>query len=634
MPLGYGYFPYDSPTFSDYFGIWYGPYNLFQNCKIHIVLKPKVSLDVTHLPNNNGSWDINSPEFLLQINEENEYSVEPVRVAADSSKATMVMVMPSLNSVIIYPELDPFGANKDKYGYFQKVYTDNQVVKFQYLHPQGIPTANPVKMIVQDAATGDILRSFYFEIVRPPVLLLHGLGSSASSMTYLKNHLISQGYADFPNGYVNAFSYNANIPVGFTYNSVHEFSQSLITSAKNNYQVSAGKVDVVGYSMGGLLSRAYLQSSQYRNDLNKLITINTPHSGSELANHPLAALYAFFKQQPAIMELRTNSFSIDVLLNGPSLNKHVVPSHTIASTWNIECPGSNSDNWVEEVLYQICHLPPLFLCNSPDWWDCIFDGSNENDGMVSLLSQHGGITGTVISNDLFHTLVNENALTAQQVNMLLGLSNTSSAFSHTGFNPAMINATAPAADRNVLTINFLSPADNTVFAPGQVVHFSIDGSNDVQKGLLAFHGPFLDTIQIAYFAGADLEFDYTLPGNASGTFRIGVIGADEDSLFALDTLTLHIEGAPLQEITPGAPGETKFVVAPNPGSVGFDVTLQQGDDLFFEGELFSATGKKLLSFTNAGISSVTVDGSHLPKGVFLLVLRCEGYTTMKKWVKV
>jgi pimeloyl-ACP methyl ester carboxylesterase len=51
----------------------------------------------------------------------------------------------------------------------------------------------------------------------------------------------------------------------------------------------AEKVRLVGHSAGGLVARVYLQSAlpgiEYRHDVDRLITIGTPHLGSALASH-------------------------------------------------------------------------------------------------------------------------------------------------------------------------------------------------------------------------------------------------------------------------------------------------------------------------------------------------------------
>lgn len=46
------------------------------------------------------------------------------------------------------------------------------------------------------------------------------------------------------------------------------------------------KVILVGHSMGGLVARSYIQSSSYRHDVERLITLGTPHRGSAEAYYP------------------------------------------------------------------------------------------------------------------------------------------------------------------------------------------------------------------------------------------------------------------------------------------------------------------------------------------------------------
>ena len=52
---------------------------------------------------------------------------------------------------------------------------------------------------------------------------------------------------------------------------------------------AARKVRIVAHSAGGLVARVYLQSAlpgiEYRHDVDRLITLNTPHLGSALASH-------------------------------------------------------------------------------------------------------------------------------------------------------------------------------------------------------------------------------------------------------------------------------------------------------------------------------------------------------------
>ncbi|WP_066503673.1 lipase family alpha/beta hydrolase [Abyssisolibacter fermentans] len=60
--------------------------------------------------------------------------------------------------------------------------------------------------------------------------------------------------------------------------SAKEYLIPIIEKAKN--KTGSNKVDIVAHSMGGLVARSYIQSEDYRDDINKLILAGTPNAGS------------------------------------------------------------------------------------------------------------------------------------------------------------------------------------------------------------------------------------------------------------------------------------------------------------------------------------------------------------------
>lgn len=56
------------------------------------------------------------------------------------------------------------------------------------------------------------------------------------------------------------------------------YLKPMIDQAKQ--ATGASKVDVVAHSFGGLVTRAYIQSDEYTNDIDQLITLGSPHEGS------------------------------------------------------------------------------------------------------------------------------------------------------------------------------------------------------------------------------------------------------------------------------------------------------------------------------------------------------------------
>lgn len=53
-----------------------------------------------------------------------------------------------------------------------------------------------------------------------------------------------------------------------------------LTQAANQPYVRTDKADIIAHSMGGLVSRAYIQSDGYNNNVRRLITLGTPHLGA------------------------------------------------------------------------------------------------------------------------------------------------------------------------------------------------------------------------------------------------------------------------------------------------------------------------------------------------------------------
>jgi Big-like domain-containing protein/alpha/beta hydrolase family protein len=115
-----------------------------------------------------------------------------------------------------------------------------------------------------------------FNLVKPPVVLLHGLWSNPSVWDALSSKLINE------NGYQFTFSMPLNPASHFDQN------KSLISTAidnaliyyNKNLNLVAKKADIVGHSMGGLLVKLHGQASKIRS----ITTVGTPHCGSGLAD--------------------------------------------------------------------------------------------------------------------------------------------------------------------------------------------------------------------------------------------------------------------------------------------------------------------------------------------------------------
>lgn len=145
----------------------------------------------------------------------------------------------------------------------------------------------------KNALTEEPLFKNYVKITTPPVLLVHGVWTNINSLVSIETSLREKGnYQPFKvlkiyklhkddggNTAEKPFSGDAHeIPDGI--NRLRKICSS------NN--LSAGKVSLVVHSRGGLYSRAYIEELEpgidYNFDIHSLITLNTPHAGSQLAN--------------------------------------------------------------------------------------------------------------------------------------------------------------------------------------------------------------------------------------------------------------------------------------------------------------------------------------------------------------
>ncbi len=159
------------------------------------------------------------------------------------------------------------------------------------------------------------------QAAEPPVLLIHGLWGNAGSWQAMADKLVNEGWQEgcciqFPSNSTSAEKIDVQYSGGGSRNLVGSAARSFVCRKrpasgkrifyrlvfKNNdgqtfemqgRQVAeairlvkewtgASKVVLVGHSMGGVASRAYLQSSAYRGDVCGLVTVDTPHLGSLL----------------------------------------------------------------------------------------------------------------------------------------------------------------------------------------------------------------------------------------------------------------------------------------------------------------------------------------------------------------
>jgi alpha-tubulin suppressor-like RCC1 family protein/pimeloyl-ACP methyl ester carboxylesterase len=143
-------------------------------------------------------------------------------------------------------------------------------------------------------------REDYIKIVRPPLMLQHGIFSDENAfddfrttegqlLTY--HHVFKLVHANklSPNA---SFNYNADVLLngnGLDNSQSKSFRDVIIDMRNLGY--ACNRLDYVGHSMGGCVARQAINSPEYiplsyygKGFVNKLITLDTPHNGSPLAD--------------------------------------------------------------------------------------------------------------------------------------------------------------------------------------------------------------------------------------------------------------------------------------------------------------------------------------------------------------
>jgi triacylglycerol lipase len=106
---------------------------------------------------------------------------------------------------------------------------------------------------------------------RPPLLLIHGFACSRGAWWWLRRRLEAAGWTV------------ATINLEPIYSSIEDYVEPLAKRIDAVLaETGASQLILVGHSMGGLVARAYLRRFGVQR-VARLITLATPHAGSELA---------------------------------------------------------------------------------------------------------------------------------------------------------------------------------------------------------------------------------------------------------------------------------------------------------------------------------------------------------------
>lgn len=581
-----------------------------------------------------------------------------VKICADFSKATAVKFINN-NGTIASSNIrfrmksDPNGNNTDYTGWF--ITTDYSVVgnvvtaRFthpKYLNGNGLYRVDTIQVV--NSANNAVIYEHPARIYRAPVVLVHGLWGNAYSMQEIQYQLITSG------------KYNSTMVKVIDYESTNSYdyntNANVVKDGINNTLIglrilkySAGKVDIVAHSMGGILSRIYLQNPDcmgtpnncYRGDIHKLITLNTPHSGTQVANFFLgnsncAAIARLLLGQNgmnwsngAVADLQCNSPAIAAMNSTPSLNRHIVPCRATAT---YTTPGPTTILTNENALTNaigVCRAESGLQFNNTVF---LF---TPNDLIVPDNSQIGGLPDySYIANTMHTESPNSSSVISDLQVSLEANAATSSLFDGNtgGFNPPVIAPTLKTDETNQDSdgsrsgnITITSPSFGFSTTSGSTIQVSVTAASAISRVITTIGNIQAGIYSIDTIAN-NFSFNYTVPTTVVGKISIVALGFDISGLVDFDTLEI-------QSVPSIAPDSIKFVeefiAVPKSRTTGFRLMGYfngiQNDITELSGSTFSidstpiATISKVSNVYGVDTGFTTLQGAFLGKSAYAYV---------------
>ncbi|MDD7885739.1 T9SS type A sorting domain-containing protein [Flavivirga sp. 57AJ16] len=504
---------------------------------------------------------------------ESKLGLTNLSIAADGSSATLFKYSSSEIENISFKVKEDQNNNPDLYGSFEVGVFVNDSLNVTYNHPKYFPEVNQQNKVVSieiiNSNTNEVFDEFQLKIVRPSVLMVHGIWSDGNKAfggmmkrlleeeMYLQSQLQYAEYAGDRHNKDNKFDFKSN--------GIDNLKRIAL---ENN--ISLSKIDVLAHSNGGLLTRQYIQDNAYENDINKLITLNTPHSGSQLANYLLSneafaiylrglmAEHRFYTERGVIDDLRVDGNFIKNLNNHSieqfSVMYESIGIHSIYSNQTVAGEVGNIDESIFFWLkYKSIDVFDNFLEND------IFNTPN-HDLVVPQSSQIGGAENTRLFQNQSHMGTASNVNIQNWIIDLLNQnSNNSDYFSSKGYNPLTLvsnyNAGKKQTSKVIVdeTINIISPIAGTEINAGEIISIQANGSSGIEN-IVSTMGNIVVPIQNHITENStSANFDFTIPNDALGKLEIVSAGfsnngyEDFDSTYIIVTTDAILESIEIDQ---------------------------------------------------------------------------------------
>lgn len=498
----------------------------------------------------------------------------PLKVCADGSDATVIQLNcddKSLDMTKIRFRLvsDQNETNINLYGGFNNTYTStNTLAETRLTHPNYLDNSNGSSRNdkIQAYSIDDPQKKTIIElpiiVYRAPMLFVHGLWGDAGSFKnmdeYFQNQFginIATFRADYKASNGNSFASNYFVILD-NWRSAMAHAISL--------RFSCGKMDVIAHSMGGVLSRLFLQSHTYKGEIHTLTTINTPHSGTQAANLLLSNLgtntsdalntFGYCVSCGAVKDLEYNSSYFQNNLNG---NLIKIPSLTYTSFDDI--PEKSNTSWIPVYMtyannvnfFKSVGLDVGFDANKGAYeLDTSLYTQKLNDAIVPLSSQTGNVSNFDMAQEITHTDAESNKNIFDDLKNKLGQNPASYPFNNNGFASANLSMPAWFYNPRVIpdvnkilasdSVVISSPLNNDIYNAGDTAVINI--KNLAQEH--SFTGCLIrDQDSLLYNNFLDdttMTIRYAIPKNVYGKLSILAYGIEDNKPIYYDSIFVFV----------------------------------------------------------------------------------------------
>lgn len=403
-------------------------------------------------------------------------------------------------------------------------------------------------------------------IIRPPVLFVHGLNDNGTCFSKFTNSLLKETdkYYDYQ---IRRADY-AESNNDFFYNNLNVVGDNLksvfLDLLAHGYIGS--KADIIGHSMGGILARLHVQYVSDK-DVHKLITLNTPHSGSQGANLIMGnnlvgyASEFLFKKYDAINDLQVGSEAIEKYLNDAASLKKMerIPIYAVTTTSSLQKDDLGfikNNKW-----YKIIEIGAVFnavtsgIVLTVESLPTIINNfanslyQQSSDFVVSLPSQQGGILETFnvdgnLSNTN-HMISPKNENVDSKLLELLLKPESSPMFCKTGFKPDPLTYKSPfnPFDKSQTLKSAKMLANNDSFI--KIGTVSIDESNQLSVSMDYSNDTYFATMMGVMsdqqvFSGYKKNETFTIPASYKGDIKIYAIAQTNSGAIVKDSTVFTV----------------------------------------------------------------------------------------------